>query len=154
MQPPSGGGTDGKPPPQVLELIGSAERAARALVSRLSPPVLFDMGLAPALEWLAEEMQRVYRLAVKVSFPASGEALALDETVRSVLFRSVRELLTNVAKHAGIHAAKISVTHGKDTIAVSVSDAGAGFDATLSGRAFRPGQRACADRIRGRHVYD
>jgi two-component system CheB/CheR fusion protein len=118
-------------PPEVIELIENAERAARTLISRLSPPVLFDMGLGPALDWLAEEMQRSYRLDVKVTGMELGERLAIDKTVLSVLFRCVRELLVNVAKHAKVHAAEVSITRGEKEITVCVTDAGVGFDSTL-----------------------
>lgn len=120
------------PPAEVMELIASAERAARTLISRLSPPVLFDMGLAPALEWLADEMQRTYHLSVKVHSAGFNEPRAADETVRSVLFRCVRELLTNVAKHAQVHAAEVSISRRDNQIMVSVTDAGVGFDPALA----------------------
>ena len=55
----------------------------------------------------------------------------LDETVRSVLFRCVRELLANVAKHAKVDAAEVSIFRDGDQLAVSVTDAGVGFDPAL-----------------------
>jgi two-component system CheB/CheR fusion protein len=119
-------------PPEVLALISGAERAARALMYRISPPVLFDMGLAPALEWLAEEMQRDHHLKVNVNSSKWREPPALDETVRSVLFRCVRELLMNVAKHAKVDAAGVSLKADGKKITVRVSDAGVGFDAAVT----------------------
>ena len=89
---------DGKPLAELAALAETAERAARSLMYRISPPVLFDMGLRPALEWLAEEMQRSYGLSVKVSGDAPGRSLSIDATVLSVLFRCVRELLVNVPR--------------------------------------------------------
>lgn len=126
------GAVDGRPAMEVMELIGSAERAARTLISRLSPPVLFDMGLAPALEWLAEEMQRNYHLSVKVDSAEFKEPRGFDETVRAVLFRCVRELLMNVARHAQVHVAEVSLSLANDRITVSVTDAGVGFDAAVA----------------------
>jgi two-component system, chemotaxis family, CheB/CheR fusion protein len=55
----------------------------------------------------------------------------LDDTVRSVLFRCVRELLVNVAKHAKVDAAEVSIFRDGDRLAVSVTDAGIGFDPAL-----------------------
>ena len=91
----------------LTELVEKADRAARSLMFRISPPVLFDLGLTPALEWLAEDMQRTYGLIVKVSESGNVPQAPLDETVRSVLFRCVRELLANVAKHAKVDAAEV-----------------------------------------------
>ncbi len=98
---------------------------------RISPPVLFDLGLMPALEWLAEDMHRTYGLTVNVSESGSAPKAGLDETLRSVLFRCVRELLANVAKHAKVHDAEVLVVHGADDLTVSVTDAGVGFDPAL-----------------------
>jgi signal transduction histidine kinase len=98
---------------------------------RISPPVLFDLGLTPALEWLAEDMQRTYGLTVNVSEPENVPRVSLDDTVRSVLFRCVRELLVNVAKHAKVDAAEVSIFRDADSLAVSVTDAGVGFDPAL-----------------------
>jgi signal transduction histidine kinase len=89
------------------------------------------MGLAPALEWLAEEMQRAYHLSVRVNVAGFDEPRGFDVTVRAVLFRCVRELLMNVAKHAQVHAAEVSLSLADDEITVSVSDAGVGFDPRL-----------------------
>ncbi|MGD0540737.1 MAG: PAS domain S-box protein, partial [Tepidisphaeraceae bacterium] len=47
---------------EVEKLLGRANQSARSLSYQLSPPVLHELGLIPALEWLGEEMKRVYRL--------------------------------------------------------------------------------------------
>ncbi len=91
-----------RPLRDVTELVERADRAARSLMFRISPPLLFDLGLTPALEWLAEDMQRTYGLTVNISESGNIPRAPLDETVRSVLFRCVRELLANVAKHAKV----------------------------------------------------
>ena len=117
------------PPLRVLtKLVERADRAARSLMFQISPPVLFDLGLAPALEWLAEDMQRTYGLSVNVSELGNVPRAPLDETVRSVLFRCVRELLANVAKHAKVDSAEVSIFRDADRLAVSVTDTGIGFD--------------------------
>jgi two-component system, chemotaxis family, CheB/CheR fusion protein len=87
--------------------------------------------LTPALEWLAEEMKRNFGLTVHVSESGPVESLALDDMVRAVLFRCVRELLANVAKHAKVDVAEVSIFTDVDRISVSVTDAGVGFDPAL-----------------------
>ena len=109
----------------VRELVAQAERAARSIIFQISPPVLSELGFVPALEWLGEEMHRLYDLVVKVHH--EGRPLPLDQTVRSVLFRCVRELLINVAKHAQVHAADVEIHHSGDQLSISVTDAGVGF---------------------------
>jgi signal transduction histidine kinase len=133
---PAGGGAPATRLPLGLvnALVERAARSARALMYRISPPVLFDLGLTPALEWLADDMYRTYGLKVQLHECGSIPRLPLDDTVRAVLFRCVRELLTNVAKHAKVSAAEIAIFRDENTLSVSVSDGGVGFDPKLVGK--------------------
>lgn len=108
-------------------LIDEADQAARSLSLQLSPAILHELGLVPALEWLAEEMQRAYRLRVRVH--DGGVPKHLDEAVRNPIFRATRELLINVAKHAQTDVAELALTLADDELVVSVTDSGVGFDA-------------------------
>jgi two-component system, chemotaxis family, CheB/CheR fusion protein len=71
-------------------------------------------------------MKRQYRLEVKVK--NDGLARSLDERTRIILFRAVRELLVNVAKHAGVRRARVSICRKGNRIIVKVEDHGVGFD--------------------------
>ena len=84
------------------------------------------MGLVPALEWLGEEMNRLYRLDVTVI--DDSNAKPLDERIRIVLFRAVRELLVNIAKHAGVHRAHVQIRRKGNQVTITVVDHGVGFD--------------------------
>lgn len=111
----------------VEKLIHEARERTESFTFRLSPPLLQDVGLVAAAEWLAEEIKRRYGLSVTVHH--DGRPKLLDEATRVTLFRALRELLINVARHA-----KTSVAHVRlwstDAAAVglSVEDAGVGFD--------------------------
>jgi signal transduction histidine kinase len=111
---------------EVEKLLGRANQSARSLSYQLSPPVLHELGLIPALEWLGEEMKRLYRFDVKVENDSHDKSL--DERTRVILFRAVRELLVNVAKHAGVHRAQVRIRRKGDQIIVRVEDHGVGFD--------------------------
>ncbi|MCM2290541.1 MAG: PAS domain S-box protein, partial [Sulfuritalea sp.] len=50
----------------VVDLVSQAEQSVRTLTVKLNPPVLYSLGLVPALEWLGEEIERVYGLKVHV----------------------------------------------------------------------------------------
>jgi PAS domain S-box-containing protein len=97
----------------------------RTLMAELSPRVLYDLGLPPALRWLAEQMAR-HGLRVEVSGETDGLSLPEDHAV--FLFQCVRELLWNVVKHAGTNKASVSyyLEHGQLTVVVA--DQGKGFD--------------------------
>jgi len=106
-------------------LIADASRQVRSLTSQLSPPVLKDLGLMAALHWLAEEMVRIYDLRVDVA--EDCVPLFVSPAESAILFRTVRELLINVAKHAKSAAAHLSVRCEGDVLTIRVTDAGVGI---------------------------
>ncbi|MBL8470164.1 MAG: PAS domain-containing protein [Rhodocyclaceae bacterium] len=112
---------------ELLPLLDSCARSARQIVAELSPPGLYEFGLAPAFDWLASEMKKHFGLTVKLRM--DGAPFALASGVAAVLFRSVRELLINVAKHARVRSALLELRFGDErTLEIVVSDAGVGFD--------------------------
>ena len=113
---------------EILQIIDQVNQDIRSLEFELSPPVLRQLGLVPALCWLGEEMQRSYVLDVSVS--DDGEDKPLDQPNRAAIFRAVRELLINVAKHAKVKTAHVDAQRVERSVVVTVSDMGAGFDAS------------------------
>ncbi|MFN8469126.1 MAG: PAS domain-containing protein [Caldilineaceae bacterium] len=106
--------------------LREAVQVMRSLSVSLSPPILHDEGLYEALRWLASLMQQQHGLAVAVT--AAGPLPQLDEDLRVLLFQTVRELLFNVAKHAGVAEAAVALAVVEGQLRVEVSDAGTGFD--------------------------
>ncbi len=80
------------------ELSTRAIAEMRHLVADLRPPQLDDLGLVPALHWLADEWRD--RLSIDVHVQVVGHRHRLSPEVETVLFRIAQEALTNVAKHA------------------------------------------------------
>ena len=60
--------------------------------------MLYEAGLAAALEWLGRHMQETCGLVVEVE--ADPQAEPESEDLRILLFEAARELLFNVVKHA------------------------------------------------------
>jgi two-component system, chemotaxis family, sensor kinase Cph1 len=113
---------------EVGALIDRANSAVRSLAAQLAPAVLHELGLMAALEWLGEEIESTFKL--KVSVIDDGEPKPLSQEGRSILYRAVRELLINVAKHARTDSAVIECDTVRDRIVVRVSDYGVGYDVT------------------------
>lgn len=112
---------------EVETMIDQANRSVRSLSLQLSPPVLHQFGLAPALEWLADEIHHNFGLNARIS--DDGEPKLLDQISGNMMFRAVRELLINVHKHAKVDTADVSISVNGEHLIISVSDNGAGFDA-------------------------
>jgi light-regulated signal transduction histidine kinase (bacteriophytochrome) len=111
-------------------LIDRASDSTRSLAAQLAPAVLHELGLGPALEWLGEEIERTFGL--KVTIIDDGRPKPLSHEVRAILYRAVRELLINVAKHARTDCARVESKSQDGRIVIRVSDAGVGYDARAS----------------------
>lgn len=117
---------------QVEDLLKRSIDTSRSLTVELSPPILYDAGLGPALEWLARRMLETHGL--KVDLRRETDLNPSEENVRVFLFESIRELLFNVVKHAEVDAAFVSLRKADGRqLEVSVSDNGRGLDTTESG---------------------
>jgi two-component system sensor histidine kinase UhpB len=97
----------------------------RTLTTELSSPILKELGLEKALEWLAEQAHKKYDIVV--GFDNDNQKKPLDENVKIFLYHAVIELLTNVAKHAQTKNARLSIKRDKSTIRICVEDNGVGF---------------------------
>jgi len=127
---------------ELSRLIAETRRRISSLSFELSPPLLHDVGLVAAAEWLAEQKLRNYGLVVRV---AKTEEPVLDEATRVALFRALRELLVNVAKHANVGEADVRIWRDGEVARVSVEDAGLGFDPAARHEGF--GLLALRDRV-------
>ena len=112
----------------IRDMVQQVSASSRDLTRQLRPPVLYEAGLVPALDWLATEMRRLHGLDVALT--AGRNELRLNDDVASLLFESVRELLLNVVKHAGAREAAVDVRMDESCLRVRVSDEGGGFDAS------------------------
>lgn len=108
------------------DLINQCIEQSRSLTAELSPPVLYDVGLAAALELLGRQMQQKYEMAVQVKSERGVDPI--DESVRVLLFQAVRELLFNAYKHSQAKEVCVLAQAEGDEICVTVSDCGVGFD--------------------------
>lgn len=109
-----------------LKLITEAIGETRSLSFELSPPLLYDLGIKAALSWLGEKLEQGSGLKVEITEDGTGPAL--DDVTASIVFRTVRELLVNVVKHAQASTARVALNHRSDHVEVIVEDHGAGFD--------------------------
>ena len=120
----------GAPDDGRLAAARTAASAALAEVRRTSrdlrPTVLDDLGLGPALEWLADDLEQ--RSGITATAEVLGPLRRLDPPVELALFRVAQEALRNVERHAAATRASITVTTGASTVDLEVHDDGVGFE--------------------------
>jgi signal transduction histidine kinase len=100
------------------------------LVHDLRPAQLDDLGLVPALQYLADQDSRSKELSVRLE--VLGTVRRLDPVVETVLFRVAQEALTNVVRHAQTKEAVVSLNYQTQEISLTITDQGVGFDTTQS----------------------
>jgi len=111
----------------VSHCLGQIIDDTRALTFDLSYPILYELGFEAAVaEWLTDQIQEKH--GIRTEFVNDGHQKPLDDDIRVLLFRNVRELLINIVKHAQANKVKVSIRKFKDNIRVSVEDDGVGFD--------------------------
>jgi len=115
---------------EIEELIHEANRAARSISFELSPPVLHSLGLEPAVQWLVENIQSRY--GIEIALEDDGQPKHADEKTRVILFRSIRELLINAAKHAGARRVHVYLERKEDHLNASVEDDGVGMEPAVA----------------------
>ena len=99
-------------------------RESRAITSEIAPSVLYELGLAWALEALAEQMEQRHGLLVVIT---RKDPTNLPADARMALLRAARELLMNVVKHGKTDCAWISLTNAGGDVTLTVKDEGIGL---------------------------
>jgi PAS domain S-box-containing protein len=112
---------------QIQDSLSEAIAISRNLSIDLSPIILQGEGLVEAMTWLSFRMKEQYGLQMHLE--VKDKLDHLDSHVRMLLFQSIRELLFNVVKHAGVSQAEVTLEHVNGRHCITVSDDGKGFDA-------------------------
>jgi signal transduction histidine kinase len=111
---------------EILEILDQTIRYTRDLTVAISPPVLYELGLPAAIDWLAERAMHRYGLSVVSAQTGTPRDVPADTAV--FIFKAVQELITNAAKHSGSKQVSIDTDWKDDEISIVVSDDGCGFD--------------------------
>jgi signal transduction histidine kinase len=116
---------------RVQKMIEQNMGVVRNIALLLRPTMLDDLGLVPALKWLAREFSRGG--SVQVDFVAEAFLDDLPDDHRTCIFRVVQEAVRNAARHSGarlvrIYLSPLDAAPGHPTIRGSVQDDGKGFD--------------------------
>ncbi len=112
------------------EIRGTLEeviRQTRTLIFNISPPILYDLGLEAALDSLIAHTRKAENLCI--SYNPGKITPPLGSELSVILFRAVRELLSNAVKYAKARNIGVAVSAKNGIIEIVVEDDGVGFDA-------------------------
>ncbi|MCX5705837.1 MAG: ATP-binding protein, partial [Candidatus Omnitrophica bacterium] len=111
---------------QMRTILNELIEKARTFIFDLSYPTLYELGLEPAIEeWLQTEIEDKHEIAAE--FKVETQSKDLDQNIATFLFKSAKELLINVVKHAKANNVKVSIARKQNNIILCVEDDGCGF---------------------------
>ncbi|MDD5677097.1 MAG: PAS domain S-box protein [Kiritimatiellae bacterium] len=110
----------------IRKLLDEAITQCRLLMADLTPPMLYELGLMPALDDLVDKFRKQHGMDIRLN--GVGTPGPMQNVLRGLLFQSTRELIVNALKYAGPCRIDITVRREDSFIHICVKDNGAGFD--------------------------
>jgi signal transduction histidine kinase len=112
---------------RAIVTLDRALQDVRDLAFDIRPQIIDDLGLVAACRWLVTRQARTVGYRARLDVGRVPDTLPVE--VEAACFRTLREALTNVARHA--QASRVTVTLGlvDRELVLSIRDDGAGFDA-------------------------
>ena len=111
---------------EIRRMLDAALMECRSMLAELTPPLLYELGLGPALNALAEKFERLHSASILVQEEACLKQV--PSSLLGVLFEAIRELVVNAVKHAGDCVIQIHAERDGSHLVVKVCDDGVGFD--------------------------
>jgi signal transduction histidine kinase len=106
--------------------LDTVREQLRRLSHEIHPPILDQIGLVPAVRFLADGVEK--RSGLQVTVKSSGDKGYLP-LVSVTIYRAVQEALNNINKHADAKKVLVKLWHEKGMIHCTIKDDGKGFDA-------------------------
>ncbi len=110
---------------QIRGLLDEAIDECRMVMSDLTPALLYELGLIPALNDLAQQIETKH--GTRMIVEDDGQEQPMSHPLRGLLFQSVRELVMNSLKHAGPCEIRVSLSCRDGNLLLRVADNGKGF---------------------------
>ena len=107
-------------------LINNAIAETRLLTYDLSPPILYELGLIPAIKWKLEQIGS--KTSMLIEFESNEDKVVLASEQCILVYRSISELLLNVLKHAEASKIIVGIKKLGKNYYISVVDNGKGFE--------------------------
>lgn len=112
---------------EILRLIDDAIVESRAITSELAPAAYYELGLGPALTALGQDLERRNGLRCLIEY-GLPPGVHLHDGVTAFIYRTARELLSNVERHSGAKEVWLTLSLSGGVCRLTVRDRGCGLD--------------------------
>jgi two-component system sensor histidine kinase UhpB len=110
---------------ETAQMVDDLVKGVRRIATELRPPILDELGLPAAVEWLARDFTRRSGLVSSVKVHPTTKPIAAD--LATALFRILQEALTNISRHAAARRVEIDLSVKSDVVTLEISDDGRGI---------------------------
>lgn len=110
----------------IREQVRGILQEVRHFSQQLRPSILDDLGLLPAVKWLASDLTKNYGIATDME--VVGKHRQLPPEAELMLFRIAQEALTNVRRHSQASRVVIRLGFADHSTKITVRDNGTGFE--------------------------
>lgn len=109
--------------------ISEALENSRKITYELSPPVLYQLGIIDALNWLFEDVEDTHKIKCRLNSNVTN--IKLSDVKSILLYRSIQEVITNAIKYANASLITLDLTRNTLGVDIIVTDNGIGFDTSV-----------------------
>lgn len=107
------------------DMIDASVESVQKISSKLRPGILDELGLIAAIEWQAEDFEKLTNIKCSLSLPKAE--IVLEKNKSTAIFRIFQEALTNIARHSQATKTAISLFNHQSNIYLEILDNGKGI---------------------------
>lgn len=111
---------------EISDILSDLIRRTRGAIEDLTSNPVCRTGLKAGIASLVEDLQTRYRIVCSAKLDSLPDKFT--DKAKYVIYRAVRELLLNVAKHACASRVNVKVSRKESSVRLEVNDNGCGFD--------------------------
>lgn len=109
--------------------ITDALENSRKITFELSPPVLYQLGIIEAINWLLEKLGEKHK--IKFILITDLFSTKLNETKSILIYRCIQEILANSIKYSKASKVTVHIKENKTNIIITIEDNGIGFNTNI-----------------------
>jgi PAS domain S-box-containing protein len=106
---------------QIIEDLEATVAAVRDMTRRLSPLMVNDLGILPAIQWLCRSLLRT-AAGIRIRTDIRAAESAIPHWLKSDIFRILEKVLSSTVTHGRVRRVKISLKQGEGSMKLKIVD--------------------------------